>query len=76
VISGQPNPVEVYYRITAFDNAGNMATEDNAGSYYTYMIIPEQISLIGLLLLLVALTLIIPYARKKNKLPPSSTNTF
>jgi hypothetical protein len=31
----------VQYKITAFDNADNSHTEDNAGQYYVYTVIPE-----------------------------------
>jgi len=31
----------VKYKIVAYDNAENMAVEDNAGQYYTYTVIPE-----------------------------------
>ncbi len=31
----------VQYRITAYDNAENSRTEDNAGQYYVYTVIPE-----------------------------------
>lgn len=31
----------VQYKITAYDNGGNSQTEDNAGEYYIYTIVPE-----------------------------------
>jgi hypothetical protein len=37
-IPGQPAGNLVKYKITAYDNAGNMAVKDNAGQYYTYTI--------------------------------------
>jgi hypothetical protein len=55
----------VSFKITAFDNAGNMATEDNAGKYYVYNVIPE-FTLIALLSFIIILTLIIVYAKRKS----------
>jgi hypothetical protein len=55
----------VSFKITAFDNAGNMATEDNAGEYYVYNVIPE-FTLIALLSFIIVLTLIIVYAKRKS----------
>jgi parallel beta-helix repeat protein len=40
-IPGLPVETHVQYKITAYDNAGNPAIEDNAGSYYNYTVIPE-----------------------------------
>jgi hypothetical protein len=41
VIPGQEAGTRMKYRITAYDNAGNIATNDNAGQYYVYTVIPE-----------------------------------
>lgn len=71
IIPGQLNATSVSFKITAFDNAGNMATEDNAGEYYVYNVIPE-FTLIALLSFIIILTLIIVYAKRKSvgtKLP-------
>jgi len=65
IIPGQPNQTSVSFKITAFDNAGNMATEDNAGKYYVYNVIPE-FTLIALLSFIIILTLIIVYAKRKS----------
>jgi SagB-type dehydrogenase family enzyme len=40
-ILGQPFGTAVQYRITAYDNVGNVAVEDNAGEYYIYNVVPE-----------------------------------
>jgi hypothetical protein len=40
-IPGQEAGTLMKYRITAYDNAGNIATNDNAGQYYVYTVIPE-----------------------------------
>jgi uncharacterized protein (DUF2141 family) len=39
-IAGQGRGTLVKYEITAFDNAGNSRTDDNAGEYYTYTVRP------------------------------------
>jgi parallel beta-helix repeat protein len=71
IIPSQLNATSVSFKITAFDNAGNMATEDNAGEYYVYNVIPE-FTLIALLSFMIVSTLIIVYAKRKSvgtKLP-------
>lgn len=40
-IPEQPLGTWVRYEIVAYDNANNVAVEDNAGGYYTYHVIPE-----------------------------------
>jgi parallel beta-helix repeat protein len=40
-IPGQPADTIVQYKIIAYDNAGNLAVENNAGAYYVYTVIPE-----------------------------------
>jgi len=40
-IPGFPLGTTVYYRIIAYDCSGNVAIEDNAGSYYTYAVVSE-----------------------------------
>lgn len=65
-IPGQPFGTAVQYRITAYDNAGNVAIEDNAGEYYTYVVIPEFMPLTFLfqLFFATAIVLILVGARK------------
>jgi hypothetical protein len=66
-IPGQPASATVKYKITAYDNAGNVATDDNAGQYYTYVVnIPEFSSLLVLPLLMLA-TLVASTAYRKNR---------
>jgi parallel beta-helix repeat protein len=75
VIPGQPNQTSVSFKITAFDNAENMATIDNAGKYYVYNVIPE-FTLIALLSSMIVSSLIIVYAKRKSvgtKLPSVPT---
>jgi parallel beta-helix repeat protein len=66
IIPGQPNQTSVSFKITAFDNAENMATKDNAGEYYVYSVVPEHFALIALLLFMIVLSLIIVYAKRKS----------
>lgn len=40
-IPEQPTGTWVRYEIVAYDNANNVAIEDNAGGFYTYQVIPE-----------------------------------
>lgn len=40
-IPGYPLNANVTYRILAYDNAENMAENDNSGSYFIYTVIPE-----------------------------------
>jgi len=40
-ILGQPDGMTVQYEITVYDNAGNQRTENNAGQYYVYSVVPE-----------------------------------
>ena len=64
-ISGQDSGTLVKYQITAYDNAGNSLTNDNAGQYYLYMVIPEFQSLALLaIFIFVTLTLFLFYKRK------------
>ena len=66
-IPGQPAGAVVKYKITAYDNAGNVATDDNAGQYYTYVVtVPEFSSLLVLPLLMLA-TLLAAIAYRKNQ---------
>lgn len=66
VIPGQPNRISVSFKITAFDNAENMATMDNAGEYYVYNVVPEQFALIALLSLMTVSSLIVAHTRRKH----------
>ncbi|RLI17124.1 hypothetical protein DRO54_11990, partial [Candidatus Bathyarchaeota archaeon] len=44
----------VYYKIIAYDDAGNVQVKDNAGEYYVYHVIPEFLELPLLILALTA----------------------
>jgi len=67
-ILGQSEETYVKYKIVAYDNAGNMAVEDNAGQYYTYTVIPEFPSILILpLFIIVTLLVAIVYRREHSK---------
>jgi len=58
----------VTYMITAHDNVGKQTVNDNAGSYFTYMVIPEFPTLISVILLLCAVTPLLMFLkRRRNK---------
>jgi len=65
-IPGQPENAYVKYRIVAYDNAGNMAVEDNAGQYYAYTVIPEFSSATILALFMILTVLVVVFARKRQ----------
>jgi len=53
-IPGMPAGTRVQYQILAFNKAGIIAKEDNAGQYYVYMVIPEFTNWLLLILMLLA----------------------
>ena len=56
----------VQYMITAYDNAENQATEDNAGEYYVYGVIPEYpILMLLIFTAITATTAILVKTRRK-----------
>jgi hypothetical protein len=66
-ILGYKNCTWVTYKIIAYDNNRNQATNDNHGYYYIYHIIPEFPSLIILpLLMITTLLAVIVYKRKNS----------
>ena len=67
IVPQQPHNTTVEFYITAYDNAGNMATSNNSGGYYVYTVLPEFISTAMLLLALSIATLFIVFARKKTR---------
>jgi hypothetical protein len=68
-IHGQSEETYVKYKIVAYDNAENMAVEDNAGQYYTYTVIPEFPSSLILLLVMVLPMLAVALAKRKLRKP-------
>ena len=64
-IPGYANGTWVTYKIMAYDNDGNQATDDNYGYSYSYPVIPEFSTLISLLLTFLILALAITIYRRK-----------
>ena len=64
-IPGLPEGTTVYYKIIAYDYSGNVAVEDNAGSYYTYTVVSEFPS--EWLLLLALTAVIVAVIKFRNK---------
>ena len=64
-ISGYENCTWVTYKIAAYDNSGNPATQDKAGKYYAYHVIPEFITWLSLFLTLLLTTMIAILTKKK-----------
>jgi len=57
----------VKYKIIAYDTAGNLVTENNAGQYYSYQIIPELPTTYAILLFILATTLAVTTCRKSKR---------
>jgi len=68
-IPGQPFGTAVQYRITAYDNAGNVAVEDNAGEYYIYNVIPEFTPWTFLLQLFLVTAVVLVLIRARRNYP-------
>jgi hypothetical protein len=64
-IPGQENSTWVTYKIMAYDNNGNQATDDNHGYSYSYHVIPEFPTLISMLLAFLILTLAVMIYKRK-----------
>jgi PKD repeat protein len=65
-IVGHISGTWVKYKITAYDNAGNLMTENNAGQYYSYQVIPEFPATYVILLFILATTLAVTSARAEG----------
>ena len=64
-ISGYVNGTWVTYKITAYDNNGNKATDDNHGYSCIYRVIPKFPTLISMLLAFLILTLAVMIYKRK-----------
>lgn len=69
VIPGQVNGTQVWYKITAFDNAGNNATNPINAVYYTYHVVPEYTIIILIVMLTTLAVAVVAYRKKFVKLP-------
>lgn len=65
IIPQQPHNTTVKFYIIAYDNAGNIAVDNNYGEYYVYTVLPEFASTIILLLALAFTALVVIIAKKK-----------
>jgi hypothetical protein len=65
-IPGCGNSTLIKYKIIAYDNAGNEAVKDNAGQYYSYLVIPEYSSILILPLFMAVTLLALIFYRKKK----------
>jgi uncharacterized membrane protein YgcG len=68
---------KVYYYVTAYDNAGNQADQDNAGEYYSYSVIPEfsDFTIVGLFMLLTLVAAALAKIRHQKRVPPKHSIT-
>ncbi len=66
MIPGQPAATFVRYRVSAYDGAGNLGVEDNAGAYYTYTVVPEFSDSLFTLIFLVATILTMVVCSKRH----------
>jgi len=67
-ISGFSEGTHVWYKIIAYDNAGNAETNNNLGQYYIYTVIPEFPTLISLLMIALIVTSVITFLKVKHSL--------
>jgi len=75
-IPGQPDGTIVKYKIVAYDNAGNMETNDNAGEYYIYSVIPELLVSLALPLFMIVTLLAVIVHRRNPKSCRASHQNF
>ncbi|MEM2954133.1 MAG: hypothetical protein QXU21_07685 [Candidatus Bathyarchaeia archaeon] len=64
IIPGHSAGTWVKYKIVAYDNAGNLAYNDNFGQYYVYEVVPEFSSPIHLLLMILPIIILVSLMRK------------
>jgi hypothetical protein len=70
IIPGQLNGTTVHFRVTAYDNAGNMATMDGYDDIvYNYYVIPEFTAAILIAMLAVLAAAMIVYRKKFVRIP-------
>jgi len=64
-IPGFSEGTQVWYKVIAYDNAGNSETNDNIGQYYVYTVIPEFPTWLLLLFAFIVLTAAIILVKKR-----------
>jgi hypothetical protein len=73
-IPGQLAGAWVKYEIKAYDNAGNIRVESNAGQYYVYQVtVPEFPSLLAVFLLMAATLLALVMSKRKHAMKAISS---
>jgi hypothetical protein len=68
-IPGFPTGTRVQYKIIAYDNADNSATEDNSGEYYVYTVIPEFQSFASMIFIIVTSITVLAILKKRKEHP-------
>ncbi len=66
-IPGQGPGVNLKYSISAYDNAGNFVKNDNAGSYFVYVVAPEFPSNVVLPLFIIITLIAVAVSRRTRK---------
>lgn len=67
IIPGFQSATTVYYKIIAYDTAGDYFVQDNAGLYYTIPVVPEFSTLTMMLFLICMSASLAILLRRKNK---------
>jgi hypothetical protein len=66
-IPGFSEGTHVWYKVIAYDNAGNLETNDNLGQYYVYTVIPEFPTSISFLITTFTLITVVTFVKLKKK---------
>jgi hypothetical protein len=67
LIPGFSAATNIWYKIVAHDNSGNVAVDDNAGQYYVYTAIPEFPNWLPLTLTLLIASLCMAISKRKMR---------
>ena len=73
-ITAMPDQTNIRYSIIAYDNANNLAVNDNLGFFYSYTVIPEFFPSIVVPLFAIITLVAVIFAMKARKLAYSSQN--
>lgn len=66
-IPGFSEGTHVWYKVIAYDNAGNVETNDNLGQYYVYTAIPEFPTLISFLITAFTMITVVMFLKFKSE---------
>jgi nitroreductase len=75
-VPGFPTGTSVQYKITAYDNADNSATENNSGQYYVYTVIPEIQNSAIMIFIIAISTAVLAILKKRKKHSQKSVRTI